>query len=99
MLNPVQEAAISPWWLVAAGFIAVVWWATRRYATRHPKEPPMQVTDPVCGMTFDAEKAVAKVEHAGKTYHFCSEACHKRFATEPGKYASRASQESGGHHH
>lgn len=58
----------------------------------------MKVTDPVCGMTIDADQAVAKVEHAGKTYHFCSEACHKRFVAEPGKYASRVSQRSGGHH-
>jgi hypothetical protein len=39
MLNPVQEAAISPWWVIAAGFIAWLLWAARRYATRHPKEP------------------------------------------------------------
>lgn len=95
MLNPVQEAAISAWWVVAAGFIGWLLWAARRYATRHPKEAPMKVTDPVCGMTIDADQAVAKVEHGGKTYHFCSEACHKRFVAEPAKYASR---EAGGHH-
>lgn len=58
----------------------------------------MKETDPVCGMTLDADQVVAKVEHAGKTYHFCSEACRKRFTAEPGTYVSRASQESGGHH-
>jgi len=99
MLNLVQEAAISPWWVIAAGFIAWLVWVARRYATRHPKEPLMKVADPVCGMTLDADQVVAKVEHAGKTYHFCSEACHKQFVAEPAKYAGRGSQESGGHHH
>ena len=99
MLNPVQEAAISSWWVVAAGFIVWLLWTARRYVTRHPKEPPMKVTDPVCGMTLDADQVVAKVEHAGTTYHFCSEACRKRFVAEPGKYAGRASQGSSGQHH
>jgi YHS domain-containing protein len=98
MLNPIQEAAISAWWVIAAGFIVWLLWAARRYATRHPKEPSMRVTDPVCGMTFDADPAVAKVAHAGNTYYFCGEACRKRFAAAPDHYASRASQESSGHH-
>lgn len=98
MLNPVQEAAVSLWWLVAAGFIAWLMWVARRYATRHPKEPPMKVIDPVCGMAIEAEQAFAKTEHAGKTYYFCSEACRQRFTAEPGKYVSGASPKSGGHH-
>ncbi len=58
----------------------------------------MKVTDPVCGMTVEADGAVARVEHAGKTYYFCSEACRKRFVAEPAKYAGRASQEASSHH-
>ena len=46
-----------------------------------------QVTDPVCGMSVDTEKAAAKAEHGGETYYFCSEACRKKFAAEPGRYA------------
>ena len=99
MEDRLQAASLISWLGIGVAIIASLMWAARRYATRHPKEPPMKVTDPVCGMTLDAEQAVAKVEHAGKTYHFCSEACHKRFVAEPGKYASRASGESGGHHH
>lgn len=91
MVNPVQEAAISAWWVVAAGFIGWLLWAARRYATRHPKEPPMKVTDPVCGMAIEVEQAFAKTEHAGMIYYFCSEACHKRFEVDPPKYASRVS--------
>ncbi len=34
------------------------------------------VTDPVCGMRIDADDAVATAEHEGKTYYFCSRACH-----------------------
>lgn len=59
----------------------------------------MKVVDLVCGMAIEVEQAFAKTEHAGKTYYFCSEACHKQFVAEPGKYASRASQGPGGHHH
>ncbi len=42
--------------------------------------------DPVCGMTVDPTRAAAKVEHAGKTYYFCSPGCAKRFQQAPEKY-------------
>jgi len=42
--------------------------------------------DPVCGMTVVPEKAGGKVEHAGKTYYFCSKGCAERFSREPEKY-------------
>jgi Cu+-exporting ATPase len=42
--------------------------------------------DPVCGMTIDPNKAAGKVEHAGKTYYFCSARCSERFSKEPEKY-------------
>ena len=47
----------------------------------------MQVTDPVCGMQIDEEKAVAKVEYQGKTYHFCADACRQQFEADPARYA------------
>src|SRR5882757_4706916 len=47
---------------------------------------PPQLKDPVCGMTVVPEKAAAKVEHAGKTYYFCSKRCAERFSTEPEKF-------------
>ncbi len=42
--------------------------------------------DPVCGMMVDPQKAVGKVEHAGKTYYFCSSRCAERFQNEPEKF-------------
>jgi len=42
--------------------------------------------DPVCGMTIDPSKAAGKVEHAGKTYYFCSTRCAERFSKEPAKF-------------
>jgi Cu+-exporting ATPase len=48
----------------------------------------MKVTDPVCGMQIQVEKAVAKVEYQGKTYYFCTEACRDQFQKNPAKYAS-----------
>ena len=42
--------------------------------------------DPVCGMMVDPQKAAGKVEHAGKTYYFCSSRCAERFQNEPEKF-------------
>jgi Cu+-exporting ATPase len=44
------------------------------------------VKDPVCGMMVDPQKAAGKVEHAGKTYFFCSPRCQERFEKEPEKF-------------
>ncbi|HUU65280.1 MAG TPA: heavy metal translocating P-type ATPase [Dehalococcoidales bacterium] len=45
------------------------------------------VKDPVCGMEIDP-KSAASEEYRGKTYYFCSDACHDKFKAEPEKYAS-----------
>jgi Cu+-exporting ATPase len=37
-------------------------------------------------MTVDPARAKSHVEHANKTYSFCSEGCAKKFSTEPAKY-------------
>src|SRR5713101_2003206 len=39
--------------------------------------------DPVCGMMVAPEKAAANLEHAGKTYYFCSKSCTERFSQDP----------------
>ena len=44
------------------------------------------VKDPVCGMSVEPAKAAGKVEHKGKTYHFCSKRCAERFAQAPEKF-------------
>ena len=46
------------------------------------------VKDPVCGMDIDPATAAASEEHEGKTYYFCSHACHERFKADPPRYAS-----------
>jgi YHS domain-containing protein len=43
--------------------------------------------DPVCGMEIDPKKAANTTTYQGKTYYFCSLACHDNFAREPEKYA------------
>ena len=44
--------------------------------------------DPVCGMTVDASKAAASLEHDGELYHFCCKGCAVKFKADPGKYLS-----------
>ncbi len=46
------------------------------------------VRDPVCGMDVDPENARAKLEHAGKTFYFCSPGCAQKFAQQPAEYAA-----------
>jgi len=46
------------------------------------------VIDPVCGMTVEPATAAGKVEHAGKTYYFCSQHCVHAFEADPGQYLS-----------
>jgi len=57
-----------------------------------------RVTDPVCGMQIDPEKAAGKAEYQGQTYYFCSEGCKKSFDAEPAKYAIPAHKDQGHHH-
>ncbi|MBI4303619.1 MAG: heavy metal translocating P-type ATPase [Chloroflexi bacterium] len=48
----------------------------------------MPVKDPVCGMEINPKDAFATEEFRGKSYHFCSAACHEKFKAEPQKYVS-----------
>ncbi len=45
------------------------------------------VKDVVCGMDIDPNTASSQMEYQGKTYYFCSSACHDKFIAEPEKYA------------
>ena len=38
--------------------------------------------DPICGMTVDQATAL-RVEHNGKTFYFCSDACRQKFLSMP----------------
>jgi YHS domain-containing protein len=46
------------------------------------------VTDPVCGMKVDENKAATAV-HEGKTYYFCSAGCKATFEKAPAKYITK----------
>jgi len=45
------------------------------------------VTDPVCGMNIEPEKAAAKEEYNKLTWYFCSDSCHHKFNDSPDQYA------------
>ena len=47
------------------------------------------VTDPVCKMKIDEDKAVGKSEYKGQTYYFCGDACKKSFDKDPEKYLKK----------
>ena len=44
-----------------------------------------EIRDPVCGMTVDPS-GPHHHQHAGRTYHFCSERCLSRFREEPDRF-------------
>lgn len=54
----------------------------------------MKVTDPVCGMSIESEKAHASEKYQGSTYYLCSPQCQRSFKADPAKYAKAA---PGGH--
>src|SRR4029077_3393153 len=67
-------------------------------STSLPKlHDPVKYKDPVCGMMVDPEKAAAKVEHAGKTYYFCSKHCSERFSRAPEKFLATPGTAGRGH--
>jgi Cu+-exporting ATPase len=46
------------------------------------------VIDPVCGMRIDTDDAAATAEYDGKTFYFCSGACHDAFVASPASYGA-----------
>lgn len=55
-----------------------------------------KVKDPVCGMMVRPEDAMATEEHGGRTFHFCSKACHDTFVDDPHRYGHP--KDGGGEH-
>ncbi len=49
----------------------------------------MKVTDPVCGMSLDPEKAAAREDYGGWVYFFCSNSCHRLFKLSPERFAQK----------
>ncbi len=61
-------------------------------------------TDPVCGMTVDADNALFHAHHEEQDYVFCSQHCMNNFKAEPGRYLKptepiKACCGGHGHHH
>ena len=54
------------------------------------RDTPASAVDPVCGMSVQANKAAARLEHAGRTYLFCSLHCQHQFKQDPERYAGAA---------
>ena len=48
----------------------------------------LEAADPVCGMKVNPTTSRHRHDHAGLTYHFCSNGCRKKFAADPDKYLS-----------
>lgn len=44
-------------------------------------------TDPVCGATV-RDPGAPTAEHYNTRFHFCSDACRRRFLADPDKYAA-----------
>jgi Cu+-exporting ATPase len=44
------------------------------------------IRDPVCGMMVDPSKGKPTLDHAGRTFHFCSAGCREKFAADPAQY-------------
>ncbi len=53
-------------------------------------DTPASVVDPVCGMNVEADKAAARLEHAGRTYLFCSLHCQHQFKQDLERYVGAA---------
>ena len=49
----------------------------------------MKVSDPVCNMTIESEKAAATSQYNGQTVYFCSPGCKVKFDKEPEKYLGK----------
>lgn len=69
------------------------WVSSDRRGSGDPRQTPepdeeggMDVKDPVCGMSFDAEDAAATAEHEGRTYYFCAEHCRRAFQEDPERF-------------
>jgi Cu+-exporting ATPase len=53
----------------------------------------MKVTDPVCKMSIDPEKAAGRSTWSGETIFFCSSGCKAKFDSDPAKYLDQSSPE------
>ena len=52
-----------------------------------------RVKDPVCGMEVDPATSRHRHDHAGTTYHFCSDGCRTKFVADPARTLAPAKAE------
>src|SRR5690242_20083871 len=52
------------------------------------------MTDPICGMTVEPERAAGNYSYDGQTYYFCSGHCLAKFKEEPARYVTTAALEN-----
>ena len=57
----------------------------------HDHDQAKVFTDPVCGMSTEANGEFIRHEHGGVDYFFCSEHCLSKFKSDPGRYAQAPS--------
>jgi len=59
------------------------------------------MTDPICGMNVEPDRAAGSYEHKGQTYYFCSQHCLAKFKEDPEKFikSPAAGQAAHGHGH
>jgi YHS domain-containing protein len=69
---------------------AVVRHPPRHYLSEDLTMTQTRATDPVCGMSIDVAGAAGTREYDGRTYHFCSADCLRKFDAEPAPYAAGA---------
>jgi YHS domain-containing protein len=51
------------------------------------------MTDPVCGMKLEPEKAYSKLQYEGYVFYFCSQRCEEEFKKNPKKYIAKIGKE------
>ena len=64
---------------------------SRTPAHDHLGASPQTVTDPVCGMQVEPDKAEYRTVHEGVSYAFCGRGCLERFTQNPETYLHKAS--------
>jgi P-type Cu+ transporter len=49
----------------------------------HHDDAAIIATDPVCGMQVDAATSKHRLDHGGRTFHFCCARCRDKFSADP----------------
>ena len=57
------------------------------------------MTDPICGMTVEPERAAGSHVYNGQTYYFCSQHCLAKFKEDPEKFLKSPAAEHAAHGH